>query len=89
VGGAIGLALLATLSTERTASLLADGESQAAALNGGFHLAYLIGAGAAVLAIIAAVTVLRSESPAGAHAHGEPSPPEHQHAPGEAVYDPA
>ena len=73
VGGAIGLAVLATLSTERTASLLADGESQAAALNGGFHLAYLIGAGAAVLAIVAAVTVLRPESPAGAMAPGEPA----------------
>jgi MFS family permease len=68
VGGAVGLAVLATLSTERTASLLADGESQAAALTGGFHLAYTIGAGAALLAIIAAVTVLRSESPVGAMA---------------------
>jgi EmrB/QacA subfamily drug resistance transporter len=78
VGGAIGLALLATISTERTASLLADGESQAAALTGGFHVAYLIGAGAAVLAIIAAATVLRSESPAGAMAEGhEPAGAQH------------
>jgi MFS family permease len=91
VGGAIGLAVLATLSTERTASLLADGESQAAALNGGFHLAYLIGAGAAALAIIAAVTVLRSESPAGAmaDAHGEPGAPDQADARGEPAYDPA
>ena len=93
VGGAIGLAVLATLSTERTASLLADGKSQAAALNGGFHLAYLIGAGAAALAIIAAVTILRSESPAGAmagaHANGEPSAPDHSDTPGEPAYDPA
>jgi EmrB/QacA subfamily drug resistance transporter len=63
VGGAIGLALLATISTERTQSLLADGESAAAALNGGFHVAYLIGAAMAVVAIVAAVTVLRSEKP--------------------------
>ena len=35
VGGAIGLAVLATLATERTGGLLADGASQAAALNGG------------------------------------------------------
>ena len=76
VGGAIGLALLATLSTERTASLLADGESQAAALNGGFHLAYMIGAAAAVVAIIAAVTVLRSERPAAMAAHAEGDPRE-------------
>jgi EmrB/QacA subfamily drug resistance transporter len=74
VGGAIGLALLATLSTERTASLLADGEGQLEALNGGYHLAYLIGAAAAVVAIVAAVTVLRSESvPAMAEARGEPA----------------
>ena len=43
VGGAIGLAVLATLAAERTDALLADGASNAAALNGGFHLAYLIG----------------------------------------------
>ena len=44
VGGAIGLAVLATLASERTDSLLADGESPGAALNSGYHLAYLIGA---------------------------------------------
>jgi MFS family permease len=75
VGGAIGLALLATISTERTQALLDDGESTAAALTGGFHVAYLIGAAATVAAIVAAVTVLRQESPAaamaGAHDHGE------------------
>jgi EmrB/QacA subfamily drug resistance transporter len=70
VGGAIGLALLATLSTERTDSLLADGQSQAAALNGGFHLAYLIGAALAAAAIVLGVKVLRSEKPM-AGAHGE------------------
>src|SRR5215213_8496009 len=44
VGGAIGLALLATISAERTNSLLASGEGQAEALLGGYHIAYLIGA---------------------------------------------
>jgi EmrB/QacA subfamily drug resistance transporter len=73
VGGAIGLALLATISAERTESLLASGEVQAEALLGGYHVAYLIGAALAVVAIIAAVTVLRSESPAAATAaHGQP-----------------
>ncbi|MEA2364748.1 MAG: hypothetical protein QOI32_260, partial [Thermoleophilaceae bacterium] len=93
VGGAIGLALLATLSSERTARLLADGEGQLEALNGGYHLAYLIGAAAAVVAIVAAVTVLRSESPAGAMAAaaghgGQPGAPD-EGAPGEPAYDPA
>jgi EmrB/QacA subfamily drug resistance transporter len=72
VGGAIGLALLATISTERTSSLLAEGKSMADALNGGFHLAYAVGAALTAVAIVTAVTVLRSQSPAAmAAAHDE------------------
>ena len=46
VGGALGLAVLATLSTTRADGLLADGERTAAALTSGYHLAFAIGAGA-------------------------------------------
>jgi EmrB/QacA subfamily drug resistance transporter len=70
VGGAIGLAVLATLATEHTDALRADGETVNAALNGGFHLAYLIGAALVVVAIGAALAVLRSVSPAAAEQHG-------------------
>jgi EmrB/QacA subfamily drug resistance transporter len=63
VGGAIGLAVLATFATERTEAQLADGESAAAALNSGYHLAYLIGVGMVLVAIAVAVTVLRSRVP--------------------------
>ncbi|HEY6730592.1 MAG TPA: MFS transporter, partial [Solirubrobacterales bacterium] len=63
VGGAIGLAVLATFATERTEGLLADGESAASALNSGYHLAYLIGAGLVIVAIATAVSVLRSRLP--------------------------
>jgi MFS family permease len=66
VGGAIGLAVLATFATERTAGQLADGEAPAVALNSGFHLAYLIGAGLVVVGIVIAVTVLRSRVPESA-----------------------
>jgi hypothetical protein len=59
VGGAIGLAVLATFATERTDTLLAAGEPAAEALNSGFHLAYLIGAGLVVVAIGVAFSVLR------------------------------
>jgi EmrB/QacA subfamily drug resistance transporter len=59
VGGAIGLAVLATLATERTAGLAADGESTASALNGGYHLAYLVGAALVLVAIVVAATVLK------------------------------
>jgi EmrB/QacA subfamily drug resistance transporter len=63
VGGAIGLAVLATFATERTDGLLADGEPAASALNSGYHLAYLIGAGLVIVAIAIAVTVLRARLP--------------------------
>ena len=45
VGGALGLAVLATLSTGRTEDLAAAGASPPAALTGGYHLAFLVGAG--------------------------------------------
>src|SRR3954452_13699858 len=62
VGGAVGLAVLATLSTSRTDSLRAGGESTASALTGGYHLAFLIGAGLVVAAIGVVLTVLGSET---------------------------
>lgn len=58
VGGAVGLAVLATLAADRTETLLGQGESAAAALNGGFHLAYLVGAALVGVAILVALTVL-------------------------------
>jgi EmrB/QacA subfamily drug resistance transporter len=73
VGGAIGLAVLATLATERTDGLLADGENAASALNAGFHLAYLIGAGLAGVAILLAVTVLRPHRAAAAEHEAAPA----------------
>jgi EmrB/QacA subfamily drug resistance transporter len=64
VGGAIGLAVLATLATERTDGLLADGASTASALTSGYHLAYLVGAALVVVAIAVVLGVLRSQAPA-------------------------
>ncbi|HEX6781134.1 MAG TPA: DHA2 family efflux MFS transporter permease subunit [Solirubrobacterales bacterium] len=74
VGGSIGLAVLATLSTERTNSLLADGEGHLQALNSGYHVAYLIGAGLAATAVAIAVFVLRDPQPQEMAAHQEPEP---------------
>jgi MFS family permease len=68
VGGAIGLAVLATLSTTRSDNLLADGESTASALTGGYHLAFWIGAALVVVSIAIALTVIE---PVKAPAHGE------------------
>jgi EmrB/QacA subfamily drug resistance transporter len=61
VGGAIGLAVLATLAAERTDTRLAEGVSNAAALNSGFHVAYLVAAGLVAAALAIAIFVLRSE----------------------------
>jgi len=72
VGGAIGLAVLATVAADRTDGLLADGESAMSALNSGFHVAYLIGAGLVAVAFVVALVLLRSPSPADmAAAHGD------------------
>jgi hypothetical protein len=82
VGGAIGLAVLATLAAQRTDNKLADGAGNLAALNSGYHLAYLIGAILVAAAVVIAFTVLREvpmPSPEAMAEHaqspaGEPEP---------------
>jgi EmrB/QacA subfamily drug resistance transporter len=61
VGGAIGLAVLATLAAGKTESALDAGASHAEALNSGFHLAYVVGAGLVAAALAIAIFILRSE----------------------------
>jgi len=75
VGGAIGLAVLATLATARTDTLRADGVVRDAALNSGYHLAFLISAILVGAAIAVALTVIRPEG-APAHATAEIGAPE-------------
>jgi predicted MFS family arabinose efflux permease len=73
VGGAIGLAVLATLATGRTDDRLAEGVSNAAALNSGYHLAFLVGACLIAVALIVGLRVLRSPdmaAMAAQHAEG-------------------
>jgi EmrB/QacA subfamily drug resistance transporter len=70
IGGAVGLAVLATIASNRTDTLLANGESAMAALNGGFHSAYLVGAALVVVAIAVALLVLKP-MPHPMMGHGE------------------
>lgn len=65
VAGAIGLAVLATLATEHTGGLLADGQSGPSAVNAGYHYAYLIGAALVGVALAVAVGILRAPRAAG------------------------
>jgi EmrB/QacA subfamily drug resistance transporter len=68
VGGALGLAVLATLSATRSDHLLSAGKSTAAALTGGYHLAFLIGAALVGAGLVLALTVLQPEQKAAAEA---------------------
>jgi EmrB/QacA subfamily drug resistance transporter len=54
VGGALGLAVLATLSTSRSSDLIARGHATAVALTSGYHLAFWVAAAltAAALAVV-------------------------------------
>jgi EmrB/QacA subfamily drug resistance transporter len=65
VGGALGLAVLATLSATRTESLVSDGASTASALTQGYRLAFAIAALLVLAAIGVALTVLKQSKPAG------------------------
>jgi EmrB/QacA subfamily drug resistance transporter len=60
VGGALGLAVLATLSSTRTSNLLADGHGTAQALTSGYHLAFGIGAGLVIAALGVTLALLRA-----------------------------
>jgi EmrB/QacA subfamily drug resistance transporter len=78
VGAALGLAVLATLATTRTGDLRASGATADAALTGGYHLAFGIGAlllaGALVLALAllrTAPAVTTEQAPAAAPAWSE------------------
>jgi EmrB/QacA subfamily drug resistance transporter len=67
MGGAVGLAVLASVAASRTSTLLDAGHSEAAALTGGYHLAFLLGAIFAAAAAVIGATLLRESAPAVAH----------------------
>ncbi len=60
MGGALGLAVLASLAAWRTGSV--GSAAEAAALNSGYHLAFVVGAVFAGLASVLAVVLLRDRS---------------------------
>ena len=67
MGGALGLAVLASIAASRTDSLLASGEDQLTALTGGYHVAFLVGALFALGGAVLGTSLLRSPQtvPAG------------------------
>jgi hypothetical protein len=59
MGGALGLAVLVSLSTWRTDDLAASGSSPLEALNGGYQLAFAAGAVMAAAAAVIGGALLR------------------------------
>jgi EmrB/QacA subfamily drug resistance transporter len=70
MGGALGLAILASLSASRSDSLLASGDSRLEALTGGYHAAFLVGALFAIAGAAIGGLLIRAEQPA-MHAEAE------------------
>jgi len=60
MGGALGLAVLASIAASRTESLTASGDGHLAALTGGYHVAFLVGAIFAVAAAALGAALLRT-----------------------------
>jgi EmrB/QacA subfamily drug resistance transporter len=74
MGGALGLAVLASLAAWRTEELEAAGESARAALNGGYHLAFLVGSAFVVASALVAAAFLRVDvSASQEEPHGIPA----------------
>jgi hypothetical protein len=79
VGGALGLAVLATVSASRTSALIARHRPVSQALTGGYHLAFWIAFCLVLAAIAAAAIVLRpapvaAQAPAPGQAAGQATP---------------
>lgn len=62
MGGALGLAILASLAAARTDGLVATGTDAATALNSGYHLVFLLGAIAAAMAAALAGAFVRTRT---------------------------
>jgi MFS family permease len=72
MGGALGLAVLASVAASRTSSLRDGGHSELSALTGGYHVAFVVGAIFAVAAATIGAVLLRVTMPSGEHAHEQP-----------------
>ena len=68
MGGALGLAVLASLAASRTDTLRTSGSGALEALTGGYHAAFVVGALAAAAAAVLGATLLRTRDA------GEPAP---------------
>jgi MFS family permease len=71
MGGALGLAVLASLAASRTSHLAAGGATHKEALLGGYHLSFVIGALFAIAASAIGVTFRRTQGAGAMAPHGD------------------
>ena len=71
VGGALGLAVLGTISTDHARALFAGGDPLPLALTGGYQLGFVLAAVAVMAGVAVVLTVVRSAAAAPAHATPE------------------
>lgn len=67
MGGALGLAVLASLAASRTSHLLHSGNDKLAALNSGYHVAFIVGAVFAALAAVIGFLILKPSTATNAY----------------------
>ena len=68
MGGALGLAVLASIAAARTDALASAGVDARMALNGGYHAAFAAGAGFAAIAALLGYVAIRRGPPVATHA---------------------
>jgi MFS family permease len=69
MGGALGLAVLASLAASRTDTLTSEGHSHLSALTGGYHAAFVVGALFAIAAVVVGTVLLRTPKAPADTAH--------------------
>jgi EmrB/QacA subfamily drug resistance transporter len=74
IGGALGLALLTTVATTHTTTLLEDGTPQAEALTSGFSWGFWVAAGFAFVSLVTTLVVLRQGDLPAVGTEPEPAP---------------
>ncbi len=74
IGGALGLAILTTVATTHTTSLLESGTARPEAMTSGFSLAFWVGAGFALISLVTTLVALKHEDLAAVDPHAAPAP---------------
>jgi EmrB/QacA subfamily drug resistance transporter len=69
MGGALGLAVLVSIAASRTGGLMAGGANQLAAINSGYHAAFIAGGICALLGVLLGIFALREPDAIGAPRH--------------------